>query len=243
MFVLNINNIFKNKLTLILFVLISTLVILSIIIYTLAMKTNILRGTKIGDIIGRIGNDNNVMNMTTYFAEFEITVKSNKNTNTYTMKEWYKKGVGTKQEYLDSNNSKVTILTLKNKTVIQNENQKNVMVLDEYITKYTNLLSINTFLDIYEKYKSKDCCFSANSYEKVNNINMILDNVCKMGENCSCDVSEIVKNVSKIELKLDKNTGKPLTYIVYDHNKNECISIVYNKFDINVDIKESSFKE
>lgn len=243
MLVINVKNILKNKLTIVLFGLISTLVILTIVIYTLAMKSNILRGTKIGDIIGRIGNDNNIMNMSSYSAEFEITVKSNKNTNTYTMKEWYKTGIGTKQEYLDANNSKVTILTLNNKTIIQNENQKNAMVLDEYITKYTNLLSINTFINVYEKYKDKECCFDANSYEKVNNINMILDSVCKMGENCNCDVSEIVKNVSKIELKVDKNTGKPLTYIVYDHNKKECISIVYNKFDINADIKDSTFKE
>jgi len=243
MFVLNIKNILKNKLTVILFGLISTVIILSIIIYTLAMKTNILRGTPIGDIIGKIGKDNNVLNMTSYYAEFEITVKSNKNVNTYVMKEWYKKDVGTKQEYLDSNNDKVTILTLNNKTIIQNENQKNVMVLDENITKYTNLLSINTFLNIYQKYKEQECCFDANSYEKVNDINMILDNVCKMGESCDCDENEVVKHVSKIELKIDKNTGKPLTYIVYDNDKKECISIVYNKFDINADIKESSFKE
>ncbi len=243
MLVLNIKNILRNKLTLVLFGLISILVILTIIVYTLAMKSNILRGTKIGDIIGRIGSDNNIINMTSYSAEFEITVKSNKNTNTYTMKEWYKKGIGTKQEYLDSSNNKVTILTLNNKTIIQNENQKNVMVLNEYITKYTNLLSINTFIDIYQKYKEKDCCFDANSYEKVNNIYMILDNSCKMGENCNCDVSEIVKNVSKIELKVDKNTGKPITYIVYDNDKKECISIVYNKFDINAEIKEKEFKE
>lgn len=243
MFVLNIKNILKNKLTILFFGIISVLIILSIIIYTLAMKTNILRGTPIGNIIGRIGKDSNVLNMTSYYAEFEITVRSNKNINTYIMNEWYKKDIGTRQEFLDSSNTKVVILTLVNKTIIQNENQKNIMMLDEYITKYTNVLSINTFLNIYSEYKNKKCCFSANSYEKVNNINMILDNTCKMGENCTCSVKDIVEQVSKIELKLDKNSGKPLTYIVYDHNKNECISIVYNKFDINADINDSVFKE
>ena len=243
MFILNVKKILKNKLTIVIFGLISILVILSILVYTLAMKTNILRGTPIGNIITRIGNNHNVLNMTSYYSEFEITIRSNKNINTYVMKEWYKKDVGTRQEFIDSSNDKVNILTLPEKTIIKNENQKNIMVIDEYITKYTNLLSINTFLNIYEKYKGKECCFDANSYEKVNNINMILDNTCKMGDNCNCDVSAVVKQVSKMELKLDKNTGKPITYIIYSHNKNECISIVYNKFDINANIDENKFKE
>jgi len=241
MLVLNIRNFLQNKLTLIVFCLISILVILSIIIYTLAMRTNILRGTIIDDIIGKIGQNDSIFNMQSYFAEFEITVISNKNTNTYKMKEWYKKGIGTKQEYLDSEGSKVNIVTLKDKTIIQNENQKNILKMDPYITSYTNLLSINTFLDIYNKSIEKPCCFTANSYEKVNNINIIIDNVCKNIEDCKCEYMNIVKNVSKIELKLDKNTGLPLTYIVYDNDKKECISIVYTKFEINKGIDTKIF--
>lgn len=241
MLVFNVKKFLENKLTLIIFVLISTLIILSVIIYTLAMKTNILRGTIIEDIIGSVGTKDNIFNMYSYFAEFEITVASNKNTNTYKMKEWYKKDVGTKQEYLDSEGSKVHIITLKNKTVIKNENQKNVLKIDPYLTSYTNLLSINTFLDIYNKAINKPCCFTAASYEKVNNINMIIDNTCKNINECKCDYMNIVKNVSKMQLKLDINTGLPLTYIVYDHNKKECISILYNKFEINKNIDNKMF--
>lgn len=241
MLVLNIKKFLQNKLTLIIFSLIAVLSILSIIIYTLAMRTNILRGTIIDDIIGRIGQKDSIFNMESYYAEFEITVASNKNTNTYKMNEWFKKDIGTKQEYLDSEGSKVDIITTKAKTVIQNENQKNVLKMNPYITSYTNLLSINTFLDIYNKSIEKTCCFTANSYEKVNNINMIIDNTCKNIDKCNCEYLNIVKNVSKVELKLDKNTGLPLTYIVYDNDKKECISIVYNKFEINQDIENKIF--
>ncbi len=241
MLVFNIKKFLKNKLTIIFFSLFSILIILSISIYTLAMKTNILRGTIIHDIVGKIGTKNSVFNMESYIAEFEITVVSNKNTNTYRMKEWYKKDVGTKQEYLDSEGAKVNIVTKKNKTTIKNQNQKNILKLDPYLTSYTNLLSINTFLDIYNKSVEKTGCFSANSYEKVNNINMIIDNVCKNIKECRCEYMELVKNVSKIELKLDKNSGLPLTYIVYDNDKKECISIVYNKFDINQEIEDKIF--
>jgi len=241
MLVLNIKSFLQNKLTLIIFSLISILVILSIIIYTLAMRTNILRGTIVEDIIGKIGQKDSIFNMHSYYSEFEITVVGNKNTNTYKMKEWYEKDIGTKQEYLDSEGSKVDIVTIKDKTVIQNEKQKNVLKMDPYITSYTNLLSINTFLDIYNKSNEKSGCFTASSYEKVNNINMLIDNNCKNIAECKCEYMNIVKNVSKVELKLDKNTGLPLTYIVYDNDKKECISIVYNKFDINQDIESKIF--
>lgn len=241
MLVFNIKKFLQNKLTIIFFSLFSILIILSIIIYTLAAKTNILRGTIIQDIVQRIGTKDSIFNMDDYYTEYEVTVVSNKNTNTYAMKEWYKKGVGNKVEYLDSDGSKVHIITREDTIIIKNENQKNILTLDPYLSYYTNVLSISTFMDIYNKSVDGSKCFSANSYEKVNNINMIIDNICKMKENCTCEYKNIVKNVSKIELKLDKNSGLPLTYIVYDHNKKECISIVYNKFDINQDIKSSIF--
>lgn len=241
MLVLNIKKIMKNKVTVVIFCLISVLVILSIVIYTLSMKLNISRGTNIKNVIERLSGKSNILDMESYYAQLEITVISNKNTNTYSMEEWYKKDIGNKVEYVDSSNFKVSILTLKDKAIIRNENQKNPLMITPYIVKYTNLLSINTFVKIYNESLKEMCCFSANSYEKLDNINMILDNVCKMGEECNCEVYEIVKNVSKIELKLDKKTGQPLTYIVYDNDKKEQISIVYNKFDINAKIEDNIF--
>lgn len=241
MLVLNIKKIMKNKVTVVIFCLISVLVILSIVIYTLSMKLNISRGTNIKNVIERLSGKSNILDMESYYAQLEITVISNKNTNTYSMEEWYKKDVGNKVEYVDSSNFKVSILTLKDKAIIRNENQKNFLMITPYIVKYTNLLSISTFVKIYNESLKEMCCFSANSYEKLDNINMILDNVCKMGEECNCEVYEIVKNVSKIELKLDKKTGQPLTYIVYDNDKKEQISIVYNKFDINAKIEDNIF--
>lgn len=241
MLVLNIKKIMKNKVTVVIFCLISVLVILSIVIYTLSMKLNISRGTNIKNVIERLSGKSNILDMESYYAQLEITVISNKNTNTYSMEEWYKEDVGNKVEYVDSSNFKVSILTLKDKAIIRNENQKNSLMITPYIVKYTNLLSISTFVKIYNESLKEMCCFSANSYEKLDNINMILDNVCKMGEECNCEVYEIVKNVSKIELKLDKKTGQPLTYIVYDNDKKEQISIVYNKFDINAKIEDNIF--
>ena len=139
MFVFNIKKFLKNKLTIIFFSLFSILIILSIIIYTLAAKTNILRGTIIQDIIGRVGTKDSIFNMNDYYAEYEVTIVSNKNTNTYSMKEWYKKEAGNKIEYLDSDGSKVNIITKKDKVSIKNENQKNTLILDPYITSYTNV--------------------------------------------------------------------------------------------------------
>ncbi len=241
MLVLNIKKFFESKVTILLFSVIGVLIILSILIYTLSMKSNIFNGMLIDDIMGKIGAKNNVLNMENFYTEFEVTIVSNKNTNTYNMKEWYKKDVGSKVEYLDNSNSKVNILIKKDNITLKNENQKNTLIINPYVLKYSNLLSINTFINIYNKSKEKECCFSANSYEKANNINMILENICKNKDKCECEFVDIVNSVSKLELKLDKNSGLPLTYIVYDNDKKECISIVYNRFDINTDIKNSIF--
>lgn len=241
MLILNIKKIIKNKMTLVMFCLVSTIIVLSIVVYTLSMKLNISRGTIIKDIIGKMNGKSNVLNMQTYYAEFEMTVISNKNTNTYIMKEWYKNDVGSKVEYTDSSGSKVNIITLKDRAIIQNENQKNKLLITPYVIKYTNLLNLSTFIKIYNNNLKESCCFTANSYEKLENINMILDNTCKMGDNCTCEVHELVKNVSKMELKLDRKTGMPLTYIVYDNDKKESISIVYTRFDMNCKIEDNIF--
>ena len=77
MLVLNIKKIIKNKMTLVMFCLVSTIIVLSIVVYTLSMKLNISRGTIIKDIIGKMNGKSNVLNMQTYYAEFEMTVISN----------------------------------------------------------------------------------------------------------------------------------------------------------------------
>ena len=242
MYVVNIKKLLNNKLTLVIFCVIVIVVILSIIIYTLSMKLNILRGTKIGDILSKLGNKNNVLNMESYYAEFELTVISNKNTNTYFIKEWYKKDIGSRLEYLDKNNSKINISIFKDKMIIKNEGQKSIMNISSYLTSYTNVISLSTFVKIYNISVKEKYCFEANSYEKVNEINIVLDNICKNKNECICEDHEIVKQISKMELRIDKNNHMPLTYTLYDNDKKECISIVYNKFDINAKMLDTIFE-
>ena len=44
MLILNIKKIIKNKMTLVMFCLVSTIIVLSIVVYTLSMKLNIRKG-------------------------------------------------------------------------------------------------------------------------------------------------------------------------------------------------------
>ena len=68
--------------------------------------------------------DKNTLNISSYYAEYEATVISNKNTNTYFVKEWYKEGSGSRVEYLDSMKNAVTIVTTKEDVYISSENNK-----------------------------------------------------------------------------------------------------------------------
>lgn len=236
---LNFQKLMKSKVTITVFTIITIVLISTSIFYTICIKTELLNGTPIRNITNRFEN-NNIFNMNSFYAEYEATIVSNKNQNSYNIKEWHKNNMGTKFEFIDSNGSNIKIIFYNKKMLIQNMDQKNEMYIDQYITNATNLMSIHTFLEIYNKTTKENCCFTALNYEKAHYITMILEKICK-NKNCKCEHKEIIKNTSKLELKVNKKTKLPITYIVYNNDKKETISIVYNKFNINAEIKKTIF--
>ena len=66
----------------------------------------------------------NTLNISSYYAEYEATVISNKNTNTYFVKEWHKEGSGSRVEYLDAMKNTVTIVTTNEEVYISSETNK-----------------------------------------------------------------------------------------------------------------------
>ncbi|MDD2627847.1 MAG: hypothetical protein PHR25_05315 [Clostridia bacterium] len=235
----NFPKLMKSKVTITVFTIIVIVLICTSIFYTICVKTELLNGTPIKNIVNKFEN-NNIFNMNSFYAEYEATIVSNKNQNSYNIKEWYKNDMGTKFEFIDSSGSSINIMFYNNKMLIQNIDQKNEMYIDPYITNATNLISIHTFLEIYNKSTKENCCFTALNYEKAHYITMILENICKK-KNCKCDYKEAFRNISKLELKVNKKTKLPITYIVYNNDKKEIISIVYNKFNINAEINKAIF--
>ncbi len=166
-----------------------------------------------------------------YYAQADMTVISNKNINTYAVKEWYKEGY-TKFEYLDYMKNKVVITLKDNSCIIQNSGNTAKLVVNNMIDN-KNIASLSTFGHMYNNH-SDACNCEKQKHIKDNEtiITIILNENC----NCSCNCNKIVQDMGIKTLKLVLVDGVPKNYIILDKNKKEYISIVYNVFEDKVNI-------
>lgn len=159
-----------------------------------------------------------------------MTVISNKNVNTYNVKEWHKEEKLTKLEYLDYMRDIVTI-TLQGPTcsISNSGNTAKLMINNMHNNK--NIASLSTFGYLY-RLTCDLCKCEKTQYVKGNEIIVTIN----LKENCSCSCSKMAEElgVSKLELILLDNM--PKNYTVYDKNKKEYISIVYNVYEENIEI-------
>ena len=158
-------------------------------------------------------NNNNILNMSSYKANIEVTIKSNKNTNKYKMIQEYKKGEYSKQvveepeqiygltvEYKD-NNLKVENTKLNLTNIYENYN---------YITE--NNLFLNEFVEDYNNSDKREM--------EEKNDEIILYTNCRNSDN---------KYQANKILTIDKETNKPKKLEVQDINKNTTVYILYNE--------------
>lgn len=178
--------------------------------------------------------DKNTLNISSYYAEYEATVISNKNTNTYFVKEWHKEGSGSRVEYLDAMKNTVTIVTTKEEVYISSETNKLDFKTKNLYGK-ENILSLATYIDVFNKEYTCGC--TKNVYEKDGKINCVFDICSKEG----CMQSEGIKHMGVTRFELEICNNLPSIYTVYTQNKNKYVCIVYNKFESNINIDESVF--
>lgn len=166
------------------------------------------------------------INLSKYYASFDMTVISNKNINTYVVKEWYEKDGKCTLEFLDSMKNNVVIINENGVCTITNmDNAANILASN--VGLVDNISSFSTFIKLYNNINGKcDCTKTAHSKNGETKITINIDGLCK----CTCCNSINSKDISKLEVVIKENI--PVTYIVYDKNKNEHISIVYNTFEI-----------
>ena len=177
--------------------------------------------------------DDGVLNISSYYAEYEMTVVSNKNINTYFMKEWYKKGVGGRLEYLDYMGNTTRVISNKTSCYMSNSNNKAEMIVDNRGSE--NFLILATYSNIFNK--NITCSCVRNIYEKDNETNVIYS-VCNK-ENCM--QSDGLKRMGITGFELNIKDNIPISYMVYMENKKEYACIVYNKFNVNTQILDEMF--
>lgn len=201
----------KNKKILIcLFVVIA----LFIIIFSIVLKNNVAKKSKIGNNSTSQEVLNYILNIRSYEVTIEVTVKSNKNENKYIIKQIYNGPEDNMQEVLEpSNIAGVKIIKNGNSLKLENSNLNLVSMFENYEYISENSLDLSSFI---EEYKTDE---KAMMKEKDNKVIMQTSSGNKLKKHKT--------------LYINKETGMPERMEIQDDNKNIAVYILYNEVKVN----------
>lgn len=183
-----------------------------------------------------------VFKATNYNTKYTATVISNKTTNKYEFEEEYKKD-GEKENFKISTKNelgeKITYEIYDNNLKISAEGQISEYILSDYLVKKTNILSLSTFISLYNDIEEN----IKNTNEKLNTkieveanentivFKIIINGYDSLFTNYS-DIIESGKKITKMELVVSNKDYTPLFYTIYDENDKAFVDIEYTLFDI-----------
>ena len=158
-----------------------------------------------------------ILNISSYEAKLELTVKSNKNTNRYIILQTYNKPNKTKQVVLEPENIAGLEIEYDGQNLMLRNTKLNIEKLYEnYKCLTDNFFTLETFITEYEQQKNN----KTNLYE--DNKNIIIE----------VEVNKSSYVYKKI-LYIDRNTLKPIKLLIQDINEENIVYILYNEIEIN----------
>lgn len=197
----------KTKIFIILILIILIILTLFFLIYYKTGKNgnNINKSTE--DIV------RNILNISSYEAEMEVFVESNKITNRYKIQQLYTKPNIIKQIVKEPSNIENLTITYDGKNMkIENTRLGLSKIYNEYEYISQNILWLSSFIDNYNK-NSK---------------------VIETEEDIQIENNSIFNNYNiKQVLYINKKTSLPIKLEIYDNNKNKKIYIKYNEIKLN----------
>ena len=197
----------KQKILLIIFIVFFILLILFFLI-NYKTKNN---GNNISKFNGNIKDY--ILNISSYEAEIEVIVESNKTTNKYILKQLYCKPNVVKQIVKEpSNIENLTVIYDGKNIKLENTNLGLSKIYENYQYINKNTLWLSSFI---ENYNEKSEVLDTEN-------EVIIENNNKYNN----------YNVKQI-LYVDKSTKLPIKMEVYDNNKNAKIYIKYNEIKLN----------
>ncbi len=166
----------------------------------------------------KIGNNStsqeiidNILNISSYETVIEVEVKSNKNTNKYTIKQKYISPDISEQEIIEPENIQGIKITKKdNELKVENSKINMSKIYNDYEYMTDNCLDLNTFIENYKLNKKQ-------IYEEDD------DEIILNAEN------ENNKYTRYQTLYIDKKTGKPTKMEIKDNSKNTSVYILYRE--------------
>lgn len=160
---------------------------------------------------------NYILGINSYEATFKVEINSNKNNNSYVIKEQYVKENGIyKQEVLEPENIKGLKTIYDGSSLkIENSNINLSKIYENYQCIGDNLLSLSCFID--------DFLDSGENNISENENEIILETSAKNGN----------KYINYKKLYIDKKTSKPTKMEIQDVTQKNTIYILYNEIKIN----------
>ena len=158
-----------------------------------------------------------ILNISSYEAKAQVTIKSNKTTNTYIIKQSYAKDDNAyRQEVLEPENIKGVTFSYDGQNLkIENTKLNLSKIYNNYEYLGDNNLTLKSFIDDYSKSNKKSI------YEE--NDTVILETEVLNGNKYQCYKT----------LYISKSTGLPTKLEVKDINKDTLVYILYNEIEIN----------
>ena len=202
----------KNKKIIIISTIILIILILIFTIFKICNYKNTKMGNNISDkTLEEI--ENYILNISSYDAEIEVSVESNKNTNKYILKQKYCKPNISSQEVLEPKNIEGMIIKYDGTNLQISNSKLNLNTIYENYTYITdNVLWLSDFI---ENYKSN------NGTIKEENGVIIMETKCDENKYSAYE-----------KLYIDRNANKITNLIIEDENKKTKIYITYNKIEI-----------
>lgn len=195
--------------------------VLTIIVIFLLKNDN-----KISNSVNNIGNksleeiEKYILNISSYNAELEVTVESNKNTNKYLLEQQYSANSFKQVVREPSNIEGLEIIYENNNLKINNTKLNLSNIYENYNYIAGNFLSLDSFIEDYKKEKESQ---SKNYAIKSENNYVIMEVKLSNGN----------KYASYKKLYIDRNTGNIAKLVIQDINKKNLVYILYSKIEIN----------
>ena len=198
------------------FIIIVVTIVLIFLIINYKKEKNTSKIFKIGNNTSSQEIVNYILNISSYDAQVEIEVKSNKNSNKYKIKQTYINGENNTQEILEPDNIQGVKITREgNKLKFENSKLNLTKIIEDYNELTQNNLDLISFV---ENYKADE-----NSSVKEENNQIVMETNIKAGN----------KYQKYEKLYISKENGKPEKLEIIDANQNIIIYIIYNEININ----------
>lgn len=205
------------------FILILIIIIIIGVIIAFFIKNN-YKSLKIGNNITNRSIEEveeYILNMSSYEAKIEVTVRSNKNENRYLLSQKYSKENVAKQEVIEPSNIQgVETIYQDGKLEIRNSKLGLSTIFENYPYMAENVLWISTFVADYKESSQKTITEENNEY--------IMEVTVEDSNQYSCNK----------KLYIDKDTNVPTKMLIQDKNNKTLIYILYNEIKLDSLSKE-----